>query len=414
MRKLMHFLLLSALLLALPAVAAAQDAADMMQYQHEFGTSDCEVYHMEKVDVSDFMDRLYNVLTDPAMLGRYDQVKSVAEYLKMTGMFDYQGWEMSYMYTGDDMYFRGHDSFAGIDPGSYYGRVLGLENRVPVSAEYVSNDYMFYMAMNNVTDMLMIQLEELYGSEEMAGMMDSMGSDMSLEDMQMGMEMIKGLGIDKMLNAAFTGEVGLVLYRIPSLYDMAADDVDMADLDAAVILGIKNRAQIESLLETYSADMGFTAEDKGDGWTYYTTPMADDMGLMMNNEVAIITSKLSKTRTRMITAFNREVDPCNMYLSLNLYQINDQLADPLVNIAKYELGPEVNLPEDEMAYLLDLPMAYELGSLDMTVKYENEGVTAYGMMPKAAMTYAAYYAGLVICGLAQSGDFEPGDIELDL
>ncbi len=70
-----------------------------------------------------------------------------------------------------------------------------------------------------------------------------------------------------------------------------------------------------------------------------------------------------------------------------------------------EMGGEIELPEESMAYLMALPEPDALGHITMTSYHPDDNSMGEFGMKKSVFQYLLYYVGVGLCGAAQAGAF---------
>lgn len=377
----------------------------------EMGDSTWEEFYSSDVEVGFFLQRLYDVLTNEQWLGQYPQVAEVANYLKGIGLFNLQHVHMEYAFTGDHMKCMVHKDFADLDPDSYYGKILALPDKELATAKYVGGDQMIYIGANNVTDMMMLYLGEMGNALQVmqeTGAESEMESELPLGDITQALGMLDAFNVESTVKSLLTGEVGIVIYGLPPFEQLALGDIQPADIEVAIMLGVSNPEGVQSMVEGFGDQIGLLSREyEGDPWHYYVVNGEESIGLMLNDEMAIITSNLDVTRRHVKDAMeNGGIDPgtCQCYFDLDVGALHDQLLQPAFNMGVENLPEDVQLPVEPMSYLVNLPESDALGHLTMKTSFEG-GYTGELEMKKAVLQYLFYYLGVGLCGAAQSGAF---------
>jgi len=377
----------------------------------EKGDSVWEEFYVSDVEIGVFLERLYEVLTNEEWLGQYPEVATVANYLKQTGLFDLQNVHTEYAITGDRMYFMLHEDFEDLSPDCYYGKVLALPDRELDTAQYVNGDQLLYFAANNVPDMLLLYANEVMNAvntmEQTAEGME-MEADLNLGDLAEVFGMLEAFNVEDTVKSLLTGEIAVVFYNMPPFEQLMLGDIQPADIELAIMLGVSNREGVQGMIEGFGDEVGLLAREyEDDPWQYYVVNGEETIGLMLNDGMAILSSNIDVTRRNVLAAQENgglELDPCQVYFDLNMVALHDQVVVPAVNMGTGYLPEGVTLPVEPMSYLVNLPESEALGHLTVTASFA-DGYTGEIEMKKAVLQYLAYYLGIGLCGAAQSGAF---------
>jgi hypothetical protein len=377
----------------------------------EKGDSVWEEFYVSDVEIGVFLERLYEVLTNEEWLGQYPEIATVANYMKETGLFDLQNVHTEYAITGDRMSFMLHEDFEDLSPNSYYGKVLALPDRELDTAQYVTGDQLLYFAANNVPDMLLLYANEVMNAvntmEQTAEGME-MEADLNLGDLAEVFGMLEAFNVEDTVKSLLTGEIAIVFYNMPPLEQLMLGDIQPADIELAIMLGVSNREGVQGMIEGFGDEVGLLAREyEDDPWQYYVVNGEETIGLMLNDGMAIISSNIDVTRRNVLAAEENgglELDPCQLYCDLNMTALHDQVIVPAVNMGTGYLPEGVTLPVEPMSYLVNLPESDALGHLTVKASFA-DGYTGEIELKKAVLQYLAYYLGIGLCGAAQSGAF---------
>lgn len=377
----------------------------------EMGDSTWEEFFRSDVEVGFFLTRLYEVLTNEEWFGQYPQVPQIAHYLNGLGLFNLQNFHAEYAFTGDRMYCMMHEDFVDLDPDSYYGKFLALPDRELATAKYVNGEQLLYGAANNVPDMLMLYLGEMSNliqvMDEASGGM-AMEADLPMGDIAEALGLLDAFNVEETVKSLLTGEVAVVLYGLPPFEQLALGDIQPADIELAIMLGVSNMEGILGMVEGFGDEVGLLAREyEDDPWLYYVVNGEETIGLMLNEEMAILSSNIDVTRRNVLAALadgGIDLESCQCYFDLNMAALHDQLVMPAMEMGTGYLPEDVMLPVEPMSYLVNLPEAEALGHLTMQASFA-EGYTFELEMKKAVLQYLVYYLGVGLCGAAQSGAF---------
>ncbi|MBN2082099.1 hypothetical protein JW859_07815 [bacterium] len=381
-----------------------RDGAELPSYWEE--------YYVQDLEIGPFMGRLHEVLTNPEMLGRFPEVVSVAGYLDSLGLFNIDRCHTEYEITGEDITFTASDFFSDLDPECYYGQIMALEDRELATAKYVPGTQLLYVGVNNVPEMMMIELKSMKSSTEFVKEFTSelgVDADMDLNDMEEVFALLDAFPIEQTVNALLTGELGIVLYNLPPFEQLVLGDIEPADIEAAVMLGVRDREAVMDMVTGFGAEIGLLEREyEGDDWQYFVVNGEETIGIIFTDDMAVVTSNIDATRDNMKMALAKgglDLEPCQMYFDMNVEALQEQLIGPAGRMAAEQLGEGIELPWEGMGYLVNLPGSDALGHFTLMTSYGN-GYTVDIEMKKAVCQYMVYYGGLAACGLAQSGVFE--------
>jgi len=375
------------------------------------GDSTWEEFYVSDVEIGVFLERLYEVLANEEWLGQYPEVATIANYMKESGFFDLQYVHSEYAITGDRMYFMMHEDFEDLSPDSYYAKVLALPDRELASADYVDGDQLLYFAANNVPDMLLLYMNEVMkavNTMEQTTEGTALEADLNLGDLAEVFGMLDAFNVEETVKTLFTGEIAIVAYNMPPFEQLMLGDIQPADLELAIMLGVSNREGVQGMIEGFGDEIGLLSREyEDDPWKYYVVNGEETIGLMLNDEMAILSSNIDVTRRNVLAAQEYgglELEPCQFYCDLNMAALHDQLVVPAVNMGTAYLPDNVVLPVEPMSYLVNLPESEALGHMTMTASFAG-GYTGEIEMKKAVLQYLVYYLGVGLCGAAQSGAF---------
>jgi hypothetical protein len=385
-----RFLIALLVALCLPAMAAAQTP-----------DSFTERFTLD-VQLGQFMDRLYEVLTREQWLGQYPEVRTAAEAMRHMGVFNYQSVNVQKTVENGKVHFHCSEQFADLPADSYLGKVYALPNRPLASANYLNPEgFVMYAGMNNVPQQALLALDEFSAMSQPGGPLAELmgGHDMDMAEV---MGMLEAFQIEEQVNEILTGEVALTLFKSPELGKLMGD-FQPGDLDAAVFVGVKDAARLQQLSAMFAGQAGLTPMG-GDmaGWTGYYIPDMPQGGIMWNSELLIASPNIFNALSHL--DFNKgglTTPACQCYFDLNLTALHDQLVAP--GMAFLEGQAPVNLAstKEAAAYLFALPASSQLGHVRAHTAYAN-GYSFDMTMSTALANYAFYYLGVGISGVAQA------------
>ncbi len=373
------------------------------------GDSTWEEYYVSDVDTTEFMGRLYDVMTREEWLGQFPEVVAVAEYMKEAGLFNLGHLHQEMTITGDSIHNVFREDYKDLDPESYYAKLMGLEDADLVSARHIDDGFLFYVGVNNVTDILLLQFEQMMASAEM---IEAMGGEVDgIEEMSQAWGMIEAFQIDKIAGEIVTGEMGVVLYDLPPLEVMAMGEFEPTDLDLALMVGIKDSDYLLNMIEQYGKEIGLMGRQyEGDDWNYFVMQGQEGLGMMFSNELLLVTTNLDAARGHVLAALANgglDVDACQSYINFNLNAINDELIVPGAEMAFAQFGSEdMVLPIEPLGYLFNINEETDLGSVELTSHNYGDGCGMEFEMKKSVFQYLAFGLGVAACGAAQSGAFD--------
>jgi hypothetical protein len=388
------------------AEAVAEAPAAMI-----LGDSPWEEYYRSEVDLSEFFDRLYTVLTSEEHLGGIPEVAAIGEHLNTLGFFDFGKGIEEYVITGDYIRYYSQSHFPDMDPECYYGSLFSIPDRELHSAKYLSDgDYMLYLGITGLTDKLLTALEMptmqiTDGEVESTPLLEMLGQSGD-EDMQMALGAIHAMKLDELVDSVLTGELALVLYRTPSIEQIFTGQIMPQDVGAALMLGLKDPDYVTEMIETYGAEIGLMGvEMPGDAWRYFRMEGEESVGMMYNDEMLIVSPDIESTVEIVGNASGLEFPECQMYLDLDVQALHEMVIQPLAEFGTTQLGEEIALPIDSMAYLVNLPDEQALGHITLESHFGENTASMELEMKKAVLQYVVYYVGVTLCGMAQAGAF---------
>lgn len=414
----LRFLLTLITILAIATPALAVDdyygAEGGSQRHVSVRTSDVspfEVSCTKDVDLTAFLGRLYDVMTKDEYLGQYPQVKQLAGYLKDSGVFSLATANSDLQISGDSIYLSAYEDYEDLDPASYVGRYLALPDSTLRSANYVAaDDVLLYTALTNVTQKAMLEAENMAAASKLSGgggennPLNQLFGQFGAGDAEQAMQLVKALRLDQIVGGVLTGEVALALYGLPPMDKLMNGNIEPYDVDAALMIGIKDPKYLVDMIERYGREAGLQGQQGDGGWYYYSVPQVRGAAVMFNNEMLIATTNAQKFDGHIRKALaggGLRLDPCQLYFDLNMARLEADLGQPLMAMAQSEFGSNVELPKAATAYLLDLPANEELGHLRVTSYHDPDGMGWELSMQKAVPQYMLYYFGVIGCGAAQ-------------
>ncbi len=415
MHKHIYFVVvISLLLMATPAFAvddfygpASSGSVSAAHRGHRSsGKSQWEESYSQTIDAEAFMQRLYTVLTSPEYLGQVKEVAQAAEYMKGMGLFNLSMMESEYSISGDEMSMWSSCSYSDLDPQSYYGKLLALPNAKLASAKVVGEgDYLMYMAMNNLPQILMIEVEELNKAQALSGGEDVFAQlleEADMGDMLQVLGMLKALKLDETMLDAFSGELALVLYGVPAFDKLESGNIQPEDLDMCLMLGLNDPTFITGLIEQFGGQGGMQKIEAPAGWTGYNTSFQPSVGLIYNDDLLVISPDIKAAIAHIAQAKGNSlrVPECQGYVNVNCSAMQTGVLAPLTDLAVKELG-DIQLPTAAMSYLVDLPAPEKLGSLTMLSSFDGDTFSSEMHAQKALGQYLTYYMGVALCAVAQ-------------
>jgi hypothetical protein len=381
--------------LALPVCAFAQQ------------DSYSERYNLE-IHLSGFMDRLYNVLTQPQWLGQHQEVAGTANMLKQLGVFNLEGVHAEYVVSDGQVAMHCGKSYANLDPNSYLGQMYALPNQPLALAGYVPADALLYVGMNNVPQHALLaarKLSEVAGAaQETGGPLSDAFGDADLSEV---FGMLDAFNVEQQVNDVLTGEVGFVVFDAPNLEALVADNADFGpqDISAAIMVGIKDASRVKQLIGMAGANAPLTpmAGDLG-GWSgwYVTSPGAEGVGLMLGSDMLFITPNVQNA----VASFDfggqaQAIPPCQSYFDLNVAALQDSLVGPGLEHLMGGAPVDLTGAKDAAKYLFALPPSEALGHIRAVTMYDN-GYESALTMNTALANYLFYYVGVGVAGVAAS------------
>jgi len=395
-----------------PDLGGARPAAGTGVQVLTAGDSAWEEFLVQDIDYSGFLERLYVLLTNEEYLGKYKEVAMVAEYLDTTGLFDIASGHTEYQITGDHIHLMGGMEFGDLDPEAYYARYYGLPDVDLVSGHYLApGEYMLYIALTHLPQKAFMQVQEMAKSAEMMGgefELDEVMGELGMGDLGDVLTLLEVLEIDEMIGNVMTGELALVVYGIGDIGKFIEGDIEPQDLDIAIMLGLSDASQIDPLLARFGAEAGLVDEELDGGWRRLYMPDEDAPEVLMNHEVAVLCMDAVATAERLETAAaggGLGLAPCQLVFDLNMAKLHEQVIGPLAMMGEAWLDEDVVLPDDEMAYLLNLPDPEALGHMTFTTYHPDGNYQMEMEMKKAVVQYLLYYLGVGLCAAGQSGAF---------
>jgi hypothetical protein len=372
------------------------------------GKSKWEESYSQQIDAQAFMERLYTVLTSPEYMGQVKEVAQAAEYMKGMGLFNLAGMDSGYTISGDEMSMWSSCKYADLDPQSYYGKLLALPNGKLASAKVVgAGDYLVYLAMNNVPQVLMAEVDELNKAQALGGAegQDALGqllNQADMGDMMQVLGMLKALKLDETMLKALSGELAIVLYGVPAIDKLQSGNIQPEDLDLCIMLGLNDPTFITGLIEQFGGQGGMQKIEAPAGWTGYNTSFQPSVGMVYNDDLLVISPNIKSTLGHLAQAKGRslKVPECQCYFDLNCTALQTGVLEPLTGLAVKELG-EIQLPTAAMSYLVDLPAPDKMGALTMMTSYDGDTFSSEMHASKALGQYLTYYLGVGLCAAGQ-------------
>lgn len=377
------------------------------------GASPWEESYKQEIDFSGFMARLYEVLSTDELLGQYPQVKQIADLYKEMGVFNMGTSLTEYEISGDNISFFTSTGFNDLDPACFYARYFALEDQELDSARYIAReDVLLYLGVTNLPQKLMLQVEEMQSvAARMGGAEDPLHEifgELGGGDAEQIWGLVTALRLDQVVSSVLSGEVALAVYGLPEVPKFVHGDLQPSDLDVALFIGIKDAAYLQQMIDNYGSGIGLTSAGEQDGWQRFTLADPPGMSVTYNDELLVACSNAEKFAAHMDAAKGGKylrVDPCQFYFDLDAQRLEAEFGKPLWGMAAEEFGPEVKLPSESVAYLLNLPQGEELGHIKLMANHDNDGGSWEMSMNKAVVQYFLYYVGVLGCGAAQSDIF---------
>jgi hypothetical protein len=381
--------------LALPVCAYAQQ------------NSYSERYNLE-IHLGGFMDRLYNVLTQPQWLGQHQEVAGAANMLKQLGVFNLENVQAEYAVDNGQVAIHCAKHYANLPPESYLGQIYALPNKSLDLAGYVPADALLYVGMNNVPQHALLaarKLSEVAASAQESGgpLSDAFGD----ADLAQVFGMLDAFNVEQQVNDLLTGEIGLVMFDTPSLESLTADNADFGpqDISAAIMVGIKDANRVKQLITMAGAQAPLApmAGDMG-GWSgwYVTEPGAEGVGVMLGADMLFITPNVQNAVANFdFGGAAQAIPPCQAYFDLNVSRLQDGLVGPGLDVLMGEAPVDLTGAKDAARYLFALPPSDALGHIRAVTIYEN-GYESAVTMNTALANYLFYYVGVAAAGMAAS------------
>jgi hypothetical protein len=386
---------LAALLLGLllPAAALAQ------------GDSYRESYDLE-IHMGGFMDRLYNVLTSPEHLGKHAEVAGTAQLLKRLGYFELESAQCQYRVQDGNVGLRWATHFEGLDPASYFGQVFALPNKPLQLASYVPDDALLYVGINNVPQQALLAVRELGAvAAEAQGSESGLGEMFEDADIAQVLGMLDAFDVESQVNEVLTGEVGLAFFAAPDAARIASGSFTPNDLNAALLVGVKDAARVKQLIGMAGANAPLAPMGElAGGWTgWYVTGHAEtpNAGVMLGSDMLILTPNVQTALGSLDFSRQGQSTPaCQSYIDFNLARLHDELAGPGLNALMSEMG-DLSKPQATARYLFNLPPSDQLGHITAVTVYDS-GYECALTMNTALANYLFYYVGTGLAGMADA------------
>jgi hypothetical protein len=260
--------------------------------------------------------------------------------------------------------------------------------------------------------MMLLYLKEVMQAMQMTqevaeGM--EMEADLDLGDLDQVFGLLEAFPIEETINSLLTGEVAIVYYGLPPLEQLMLGDIQPADIELAVMLGVSNLDGVLGMVKGFGDEIGLLEREyEGDDWHYFVVNGEESIGMMINEKMAIVTSNIDVTRNNVLAALKDgglDLEPCQFYMDLNVAALHQQLVDPAAQMATQWVPEGVTLPVEPMSYLVNLPESEALGHLTMQASFD-DGYMCEFEMKKATLQYMIFYLGVGACAAAQSGLFD--------
>ncbi|MDQ3023398.1 MAG: hypothetical protein M3R04_03275 [bacterium] len=391
LRTVLAALMLSALM---PLAAMAQ------------GDSYSERYNLD-IHMGGFMDRLYNVLTDPKYgCAKYPEVPEVAGLLKQLGYFELENVQCEYAVQDGEVALRWATHFDGLDPQSYFGQVFALPNKPLELATYVPDDALLYVGMNNVPQQALLAVREL-GAVAAAAQGEGSGLGEMFQDADLAqvLGMLEAFDVEGQVNQVLTGEVGLAMFAAPSIEKISSGDFGPQDIDAALLIGVKDAARIKQLIGMAGANAQLTSMgEMAGGWSgwYISMPEAAGAGIMMNDKLMFVAPNVQNAVAHLDFSGAGQTTPdCQSYMDINLTRLHDELAGPGLSMLMGEAPVDLAHAREAANYLFALPPSDALGHVRAVTVYDS-GYECALTMNTALANYLFYYVGVGAAGMAAS------------
>jgi hypothetical protein len=378
--------------LALPVCAFAQQQ-----------DSYSERYNLE-IHLGGFMDRLYNVLTQPQWLGQHKEVADTANMLKQLGLFNLENVQAEYVVDNGQVAIHCAKHYQDLPAESYLGQVYALPNKPLELAGYVPADALLYVGMNNVPQQALLaarKLSEVAASAKESGgpLSDAFGD----ADLSQVFGMLDAFNVEQQVNDTLTGEIGLAVFDTPSVEAMTGDNFGPQDISAAIMIGIKDANRVKQLIAMAGSNAPL-APMEGDmgGWSgwYVTEPGAEGVGVMLGEHMLFITPNVQNAVAHFDFSGQAQAIPaCQAYFDLNVSRLQDGLIEPAMQVV---LGGPVDntATKDAARYLFALPPSDALGHIRAVTIYDNGYESAF-TMNTALANYLFYYVGVGTSLMAQ-------------
>ena len=387
--------LMTALILsfALPVCAFAQEQ-----------DSYSERYNLE-IHLGGFMDRLYNVMTQPQWLGKHKEVAGTANMLKQLGVFNLENVQAEYVVDNGQVAVHCAKHYQDLPAESYLGQLYALPNKPLELAGYVPADALLYVGLNNVPQQALLAAKKLSevaaADKERGGLLSDAFGDADLAQV---FGMLDAFNVEQQVNDVLTGEIGLAVFDTPSIQDLNGD-FGPQDISAAVLIGVKDAGRLKQLI-AMAGNGAPLAPMEGDmgGWSgwYITEPGAEGAGLMLSENLLFISPNVQNAVAHFDFGGQAQAIPaCQAYFDLNVSRLQDGLVGPGLEALMGEAPVDLTPTKDAARYLFALPPSDALGHIRAVTIYDN-GYESALTMNTALANYLFYYVGVGTSAMAQS------------
>jgi hypothetical protein len=381
-------------------------------------TGDFQLRYEQQWNASGFMQRLVTLLTSPEWGGSSPELKPFIDMLQQSGKLNFAGCQEALTIDQNLVHYTAATHYAGLTPDQFKGKLFALPNKPLASAQYVTDDALLYVGLNNVPQTALLVFHEIASHPEMLkqgplaellgdAIEEMGGGDFSLEDLPQVEAMIQGFGLEAQINQLLTGEVGLAFYGADWAKLMQGNEPQPTNFKVAVFLGLKDGAKAAGMLSAYGSDIGLTAGGTDGQWTSYSIKDAPFVNIAIGPNMLI--ASLGGAGMPAAGAATLATPECQYYVKLNLDRLVHEVLEPAI-------GPEIanEFDLDEMAqqcagkmcftpqqldvawgYLLDIEhTGSNLGSVVLTGRYADGYQADVTMRPDVFM-YTLYNVGRI-------------------
>jgi hypothetical protein len=403
---------------AQPAQATATAGGSPTTLQPAAAGAPVRVDYTGETDVTGLMQRLTMLLTSPDWFGGDPALQPAIKELQDSGKLNLTGCQETLHIDADVVRYTMATHYAGLAPDSYKGKLYALPNQPLQSAQYVSDDALIYLGLNNVPQSALIIFHWLVAHPETlqeGPLADAInkalseqlgGQKITADELAQAEGLLQATGLEAQLNSLLTGEVAAAVYDA-DVEKLAGSNSSPQDVDAVVFLGVRDSAAVANLLTGMGADAGITANGEVNGWKLFSIADAQGIGIGLNGNTLVAATHFDKFTQRLTSGGNKLATPdCQYYIRFNLQRLLQEYAEPLATKALTEEvdmdGVKRNLDakglpsaeklEAAWRYLLDFDHIGDLGALTLSGRYDS-GYACEATLKPAVFLYGVYQLG---------------------